>query len=199
MDKMTSKHPKCVIIDPLTCIIKLALINYYPLGTKLSINNNTINFCSGGYLQGIYRFIYGDGREDLHNLYNPICKAIKWYYTENDDNITYLFDLARRGLVQLKSTYPSNNTIQYTLDHYIDIIKTKKILESDAMNTNIHNFMYESLWTELDKKIIYNVFYEIVNKKNEIEKNNLIDMVNNMINVKNRILTEYLNNTTTIL
>ena len=76
-----------VIIDPLTCIIKLAVLSFMPRGTKISIAQNKIQYHHPNFFQGTWRFFQGDKREDLHNLYNPILKSIQWYLIENTDNV----------------------------------------------------------------------------------------------------------------
>lgn len=114
---------KNIILDPITCMIKLSILNFYPVGTKLVVYNNSITFTEPNILQGIIRYIKGDGREDLHNLYNPITKSIEWYWNSNDKGIMYMFKLAINGLIMLKNTYSQYSTIQYALDHYIETIQ----------------------------------------------------------------------------
>ena len=63
---------KNVIIDPLTCIVKLAVLSFKAPGTKISISKNSILFHEPNFFQGTWRFFQGDKREDLHNLYKPI-------------------------------------------------------------------------------------------------------------------------------
>lgn len=77
-----SSKEKNIIIDPLSCFIKLGLLNFYPIGTKISITNNQITFNEPGYMQGVVRTFKGDGRDDLHNVFNPIQKCIKWYWRD---------------------------------------------------------------------------------------------------------------------
>ena len=93
------KREKNVIIDPLTCIIKLGVLSFKDSGTKVSVIHNSINFYQPSLLQGIWRFLNRDNREDLHNLYNPIIKAISWYlndnsledFSDNSDNSSDVF------------------------------------------------------------------------------------------------------------
>ena len=65
------------ILDPFTCIIRLAILSFKPVGTKISIHNNKISYHDPNILQGALRWTYGDNREDLHNIYNPIRKVIE--------------------------------------------------------------------------------------------------------------------------
>ena len=124
---LTKHKNKNIIIDPISCLIKLSLFNHLEPGTKLSIFDNKINFNNPNYGQGIIRFIYGDNREDLHNLYNPIIKAIEWFSDINGDssNLDLLFNETISGLTRLKKSYDEYSTIQHTIDYYIILISNR--------------------------------------------------------------------------
>ena len=117
-----SKKERHIILDPFSCLVKLALLKYLPTGTKISIYENKLYFNEPGNFQGIVRFIYGDGREDLHNLYQPIRKCAKWFWCDSNKEIKYLFQNAVGGIRMLKGAYSSWSTIQHTLDYYILIL-----------------------------------------------------------------------------
>ena len=71
------------ILDPLTCLVRLSILDFKPLGTKISLNNNKIKYNEPNVLQGAIRWTNGDAREDLHNLFNPLKKAVLlWYDTK---------------------------------------------------------------------------------------------------------------------
>jgi hypothetical protein len=123
------KKERNVIIDPFSCLVKLSLIKYLEEGTKVSIYQNRLNFNSPSYVQGIVRFMYGDNREDLHNILLPIQKCVEWYWNEKDNDIVYMFNNAVIGLKFLKNSYSAYATIQHTIDYYIIILMQK--------NTNI--------------------------------------------------------------
>ena len=80
-----SKKENHMIIEPLSCLIKLSLLNFYPEGTKLNVQDNQLLFNEPTMYQGVIRYFYNQGREDLHNLFNPIDKAIEWYTEYNED------------------------------------------------------------------------------------------------------------------
>jgi len=114
-----------VIIDPFSCLIKLSLLRFLDAGTKISIHNNCLYFNSPTYVQGIIRFMYGDNREHLHNLYLPIQKSVEWYWNDKNNDMTYIFNNAVVGLKMLKNAYSEYATIQHTLDYYIIILMQK--------------------------------------------------------------------------
>ena len=74
LTKNINDKNKSQVLDPLSSLIRLALLNYKPIGTKLSFYNNTINFQEPDFLQSAKRWSSGDNRNQIHNLYNPIFK-----------------------------------------------------------------------------------------------------------------------------
>jgi len=119
------KKERNVIIDPFSCLIKLSLLRFLEPGTKISIYQNRLFFNSPSFAQGLVRFVYGDGREDLHNLYLPIQKCVEWFWNDKNQDMTYLFNNAVIGLKLLKNAYSTYATIQHTLDYYIIILMQK--------------------------------------------------------------------------
>ena len=79
--RMFTPKQKSMILDPLTTIIRLSMLNFKQPGTKTFIHNNTILFNEPMPLgiQGAIRWFFGDGRDDLHNISRPIQKFIRWY------------------------------------------------------------------------------------------------------------------------
>jgi len=116
----TDKSKKNLILEPLCVIFRLALLFYKPDGTKLSINHNSIQYQEPSYNQGITRMTQGDCREDLHNLYHPILKAIDWY---SYASYSELYDECVVGLGSLNNVYEDNSTIRHTISHYIAVIQ----------------------------------------------------------------------------
>ena len=76
---MKSKDTKNILLEPLSCLIKLVILSQKIQGTKISIYNNSILFHEPSITQGVLRTYQGDSRDDLHNLCFPIMIALKWY------------------------------------------------------------------------------------------------------------------------
>ncbi len=131
------KKERNVIIDPFSCLVKLSLIRYLDEGTKISIYQNRLNFNAPSYIQGIVRFMYGDNREDLHNILLPIQKCVEWYWNDKHIDMVYMFNNAVLGLKFLKNSYSTYATIQHTLDYYIIILmqKNKAIMSQMGIST----------------------------------------------------------------
>jgi hypothetical protein len=126
------KKEKNIIIDPISCLIKLSVLSLYPEGTKICLYNNSIGFCNPNILQGSIRFVNGDGREDLHNLFKPIKKSIEWFANKSKyKHIPILHKMSIVGLTKLKKCYQDNSTIQHSLDYYISYIR-----ENTEKNSN---------------------------------------------------------------
>lgn len=130
------KKERNVIIDPFSCLVKLSLIRYLEEGTKVSIYQNRLNFNAPSYMQGIVRFMYGDNREDLHNILLPIQKCVEWYWNDKNTEIVYMFNNAVLGLKFLKNSYSTYATIQHTLDYYIIILMQKNTTVMARMGIN---------------------------------------------------------------
>ena len=96
------------ILDPLTCIIRLGILEFKPIGTKISLNNNKIQYNDPSIIQGAMRWTNGDNREDLHNLFNPLKKAVLWYDVKNRE-IKNIVEYSIRGLEKLQSSYNKNS------------------------------------------------------------------------------------------
>ena len=130
------KKERNVIIDPFSCLIKLSLIKYLDAGTKVSIYQNRLNFNEPSYVQGIVRFMYGDNREDLHNILLPLQKCVEWYWNSKNADMVYMFNNAVLGLKFLKNSYSAYATIQHTIDYYIIILMQKNTTIMNTMGIN---------------------------------------------------------------
>jgi hypothetical protein len=80
--------------------------------------------------------MYGDNREDLHNILLPIQKCVEWYWNEKNEDIVYMFNNAVLGLKFLKNSYSAYATIQHTIDYYIIILMQKNSTLMSRMGIN---------------------------------------------------------------
>jgi len=75
------------LLEPITSLCRLILLNYYPKGTKVGINNHGVeihqNNDSGSYiamfLLASYRLRNNDSRENIYELYTTVIHLIEWY------------------------------------------------------------------------------------------------------------------------
>ena len=128
------KNSEKELLEPLNCIIKLGLLTLKCEGTKLSIYNNSILFNIPWAFQGTLRWKNGDNRNDLHNLFEPLKKAIEWYHPLLNPNIRILFIKGIDGLKILETTYKletESSLIIHTINHYINILEQALVTKED--------------------------------------------------------------------
>lgn len=158
------------ILDPLSVIVKLAILAKKPIGCKIAINNNIIYIQEVGVFQSLVRYLYNNNKNDIQYLYNPIEFACKNYLSKECvkiyPNIKNLFIDAIKGLEKLKETYSHNMIITHTLYLYCSIINNYLgevfnnnlfIVDdiTDKYNSNIRNLCFNT-WmntTQSEKSI----------------------------------------------
>jgi len=185
-NKNTQKN---LILEPLCCILKLILLQFKEKNTKISVSDNSITFNEPSYGQGLVRSLYGDCREDLHNIYHPLLKSVEWYPIK-DFNIYY--EECKKGLQLLLQVYDDNTTIHHTISHYISIIEGKNDKEVSETNPIIDNL--KDFW----KTEEINVINELLNLilKN-IEKDIYLKCLENIIEEKEKKVNEYIQKVST--
>ena len=125
------------VLDPLSSLIRLSLLNYKPIGTKLSFYNNTIVFQEPNFLQSAKRWTSGDNRTQIHNLYNPIFKIHQWYDIKQPE-FTFILEKAKSGLQNLICCYDSDSsTIAHSINYYIETIDN--ILNNNIKSEELQN------------------------------------------------------------
>ncbi len=195
---------KNYVLDPLTCIVRCAILSFKPIGTKLSISQNKITFVDPNILQGTIRWTYGDKREDLHNIYNPIIKSTQWYKPSNPD-ILNIFVLAKKGLEKLKKSYEENSIITHSLSLYINILDLFINSNCDAINTlnpkeENDNKIYKELkllWSDSQISIVNNILLQM--EKDSINRIEWFQALDTILNSKEKNVYEIIRKNTTTL
>ena len=129
------KNNYLYVVEPLSAMVRIALLNYKEIGTKISISNNRISYSDPNMLQGTIRWSYGDNRNDLHHLLYPIRKAVEWFPPSELENAKIIFSVTRLGLQRLKETYKKTNEahlVCHSLDLYTSIIDKSLSSKSDT-------------------------------------------------------------------
>jgi hypothetical protein len=209
----TNKSEKNSILDPLTCMARLAILQFKEPGIKISVGNNRISYNNPDYLQGATRWTLGDNREDLHNIYNPIKKTLLWYNIQSKE-IKGVCDFAVAGLKKLRETYTVNSTINHTLNLYIleievamkDFPVSKErvdYLNRDEIDSNntLHKTFTE-LWSRQEIYIVFNLLKEIddaFKEENTLKVNALIQSLDKILELKENNVHTFLTETSTVL
>ena len=114
------------ILDPLSVIIKLAILSNKPIGTKICISNNIIYLQSPGPFQSLCRYIFSTNKTDIQYLYNPIQLACQTYLSktsvQKNHKLKELFKCAQNGLIKLSETYKSCSIIRLCINYYATLI-----------------------------------------------------------------------------
>lgn len=167
------------ILDPLTTVIKIALLYFYTDGSKLSISNNTVNIHESNTFQGVIRWLYGASRNNLYNLKEPIQNCLKWFPYSRYKNLKIIYSHAILGLEKLKKSYSNKTNITiHIIEYYIKIIKDnlnetesklidnvdieQSIILSDNLQKNI-----KTIWTIKDISLVNNFFEILITRKKE--------------------------------
>jgi hypothetical protein len=147
------------ILDPLSCLCKIGMLAYYNIGTKISITNNIILFQEPNGVQWVKRKYFGDGKNDISTLYNPILKAIEWYILQNNEDDNKIIVSSVKNII--KYTIIGFTKLQHT---YIDGNVTLAI-----------KFLKNNLKLSLKDNLSINELMDInemdINEMNEPEKN----------------------------
>jgi hypothetical protein len=192
------------ILDPLTTVIKLALLYFYESGTKLTIYNNSITLHPPDILQGAIRTTYSNSRNTLYNIKEPIINCMTWFPYSRYPDLKTIYSFAIKGLEKLKENY--DGSICDSIDNYITIINNnlnltvldETIILQDKLQSNI-----KKIWNVDEIKLINNFFiilnsrYETKNIKNiENENNkglqNIINSILCFLNEKDENVVKYL-------
>lgn len=190
--KNTFPHEERQVLDPLTTMVKLAILAFKPNGTKIAIDSNHITFQEPSVFQGFWRWAYGNKRYELHHLLNPILKVVKRYDVSNP-SIKLIFQNAVLGLDKLKQSYNnSSSVVNHSLDLYMSIINN--VLMPDTKNNNVFNSVQEDdehpshisifkeLWRDDEIVLVANMLVQI--QTSAKESITYIDAINTILCMK---------------
>lgn len=128
------------ILEPLQAIIQIACLSYYPIGTKLTIQNNILYLQAPNIKQAVSRWYNNDTQEDLFFLFNIFCRFKTFYQNNRFEKQNELFQLlirlAKNGINNLIRTYNQTDKthVLHTLQMY------KNMLDFDfEMHPNMHH------------------------------------------------------------
>jgi hypothetical protein len=168
------------ILDPLSVIIKLAILSNKPIGTKICIARNVVYFQSPGMFQGLCRYLLKTNKTDLQYLYNPIELACQYFLSETsiqeNPKLTELFKCAQNGILKLIETYKQCSIMRLCLNYYYTLISNHinethidTLFRKDNMTALYTTELVASLhtlWTPDRIKIILNLTSYLINNSN---------------------------------
>ena len=159
------------ILDPLSVIIKLAILSNKPIGTKICISRNIIYFQDPGMFQGLCRYLLKTNKTDLQYMYNPIEIACQHYLSETsieaNPGLKDLFRCAQNGILKLIETYKQCSIMRLCLNYYYSLISNhleetciENLFRKDNMTPLYTRDLVDELhllWTKERIKIILNL------------------------------------------
>ena len=114
-------------------------------------------------LQGLFRWLEGDSKDDLYYLFHAIRRYYKWYKTLDDKIYTLILKLAKQGIKKLISTYQAANhkTILHTLSLYHNILELNNpdLFNTDntAETVNIDQ-VFQNIKSIYDRRLLIIIF-----------------------------------------
>ena len=199
-----------MILEPLQSMIQLALLSVCPVGTKLRIKENILYLQMPNIAQPIIRWYNADKKDDLYFLYAVIKRFITWYNSAlNAKSIMSLelyqliITMSIQGLDNLFKTYTvsDSNTVIHVIQMYKNLLEynNDKIMIEDYIvdgenRINIDE-VFEKIISIYDENILQVIYYSLLQAQAETEymnKNNVIDGVNMILNKYNLIIKEWI-------
>lgn len=196
LSNINQEKEKNILLEPLSCIFRMILLNYKDEGVKISIYNNSITYNENTYYQGILRNINGDTRNDLHNLYNPFLKCFEWYpITNENDLMSFFYQKCKIGLEKLTECYDKSSIIHHTLSHYCllfkNVIDNQPIDKIDDKESPLLD-EFKTIWDNDELIIIYKMIKYLDKTNDEDEKNIYLNNIDSIITMKEKKIHEYI-------
>lgn len=171
------KERSDMILEPLQVMIQLSLLNFCPVGTKVSVSENILHIQQPTYFQGAIRWWNNDNKDDLYYLFHAIRRYYKWYKTRDEEVYTYILKLAVSGISKLTETYSKTDrkSISHTLNLY------KNVLELDTpdlfKDTNTNSIDIDTVFQNITTiyppalvKIIFSILNLLKDEQKDIHR-----------------------------
>lgn len=142
------------ILEPLQAILQIALLSFYPVGTKLTIQNNILTLQPPTYSQSMLRWYNNDTKEDLYFLFNVFHRFKKFYaHCKHDDGSVQhrlhvlLNELAKTGINKIIRTYGQTDK-----PHILQTLTMYKYILDDQLSPDIMTLQTNSLTAQTNAK-----------------------------------------------
>lgn len=209
---------KNYIVDPFTCLCKIALLYFMPIGTKLSINHHVLHIQKPTSYQWIERLKNRDAGSDISHLNVPFIKAMKWYVLECDERmemsnetrkgILLICDYAILSLKKLQtSTYENDYPVKLILQHFVNMfnnaIKNKWDDEMCMDPQSEEGILTDKIKNNIDENKIKSICTSLTDAGQETNTPNEIDAyvecIHKLLNDRDISFVQMMRNINTIL
>lgn len=213
IDKITTaigwnNNDKNQILDPITTSVRICLLVYKPLYTKIGIDENRIWFHEPSIIplyQGVVRTYTKDQKSDINIIMTSIEKLLIWYKI-SDKKIRYLCDGLINGFEKLGKCYSkgdSGNMIIKHIDYFIEKTKrelgeihetsedsnisdTDSILSDRLVENDVNYEFFKSHWNDRELTIIYNQLKELELDEDPEKRSSIINSIENFLSHKDK-------------
>ena len=202
-----TKEQSDMILEPLQVIITLAILGYCPIGTKISISQNTLYLHKPTLVQGLLRWWEGDSKDDLYYLFHAIRRFYKWYKNSDNEIFNFILELAKNGIKNLIKTYQKadKKSILHTLSLYGNILDLDtpdlfKTSEDDEESVTIDK-VFENVKPLYDQKLLVIVFSTLKLMKessNEKDIESYISGLNAILTPTNNVIRTWIQQNLTL-
>jgi hypothetical protein len=182
-DYFFNQPVKVDIYDPIATAFTIAIYQFMPEGTKLTIQNNQIRVVEPSIFQPVVRWIQKSGYTELGALGEPIMGFAQMRKLEkiSDEDYTFVGELMISSLLRLKKLYQHLKLVGHTMDRFIFIIQNWKTVEIDH-GENLNKQFYQA-WLENDRLKLHIMFLRLINNGDSN-----LDQFVNMLNRNEHII-----------
>ena len=169
------------ILEPLQAILQIALLAFYPVGTKLTIQNNIMTLQPPNYSQSMARWYNNDTKEDLYFLFNVFHRFKKFYAPYKADApesvqhrlYALLIDMSKTGINKLIRTYGQTDK-----PHILQTLTMYKFILDDQLSPDLMTLQPHAITTNSTNSKPYKM-KPILNEEDELihagSKENTVD------------------------
>lgn len=189
------------ILDPLQTIVRLSLLSFCPVGTKISLENNLLHIQEPSYSQGLVRWYNNDNKEDAFYLFYA-CKRFPTYYSflrEISFKKQNLFDLllllSKKGIDKLSETYSKveNPSLLHTFEIYKALLDNPDTIPLSNSNKKEIEDVFINIKNIYDTPLLQAIFnILILINKNPENYTSYIDSLNSLMKPTNEKITKWI-------
>lgn len=206
---------KLCILDPLTCVCKLALLHFMPDKTKLSVSSHVLTIQEPTCYQWIERFKNGDIRLDISHLNGSLFKCLQWYVIESPDrmplsqktldSIRTIVEYAIKGLLKLQTgVYRDHQPVRIIIQYFINMINDALDGvwdETRYIHLDVRSSLSERIKACVDEQIIQSIASMLLDasRMNHGNVNAIVDCVHQILSNRDVVFVRMMREVNTIL
>ncbi len=166
------------LYDPIATAFTIAIYQFMPDGTKLTIQNNQIRVVEPSIFQPFVRWIQKSGYNELGALGEPIVgfAQMRKIGMISDADYTFICEMMTHSLQRIKKLYHHIKLVGHTMDRYIFILTNWNVLDVENTETSVNKKFYQA-WIENDRLQLHIMFLRLI-KNGDSNLDQFIQMLN---------------------